>query len=235
MGTITTEVKRLSPLPILYSFRRCPYAMRVRMALRYAGIRYELREVVLRDKPSALLEISPKATVPVLQLADRVLEESLEIVSWALQQHDPDGWLQPDVAIRHELIRMCDEQFKPYLDGYKYAQDDVQRFVRHRHAGEQFLRNLEKNLEQCRAACAVGLQGADSSKEMFLAGDHLSVVDVCVFPFVRQFAHVDKSWFDAAPYPCLQKWLQCRLDSHLFQTVMTKYPQWREGDEILIV
>lgn len=213
-----------APLPVLYSFRRCPYAMRARMALAYAGIRVELREVVLRDMPAELLSISPRATVPVMQLpGGRVLQESMDIVEWAIHSNDPDGW-RPDresiyFEVGYEFLQENDTAFKAALDRYKYA-DRYPNYPpeTYREQGEIFLTKLEMQLQTRR----------------FLFGDDCSVIDVCIFPFVRQFAHVDTDWFYAAPYPALQSWLDAWLASGLFNGVMQKYPRWQPGDAVTV-
>lgn len=202
-------------LPILYTFRRCPYAIRARLALAYAGIRVEQREVALRDKPAALLAISPKATVPVLQLADgTVLEQSLDIMAWALRCCDPDGWsVAGDTHGMQGLIEANDRDFKPLLDSYKYPERHPacsQRQHRER-ALEAFIGPLEQRLR-------------DGGH---LFGNRTSLADAALFPFVRQFAMVDKAWFDVAPLPRLQAWLQAWLDSALFASVMGKATVWR--------
>ena len=207
-------------LAVLYSFRRCPYAMRARMALSYSGIPVELREVVLRDMPAALLSYSPKGTVPVLVLENgRVIEESLDIMHWALAIRDPDHWLPGDAAGQladiNGLISSNDRSFKQQLDRYKYAERYPQQpAVVYRRTGELFLQQLEQRLAGTAWLCA----------------GHMTLADVAIFPFVRQFAFVDKPWFDAAPYPYLQAWLDGLLASALFLGVMQKYPQWHEGD-----
>lgn len=203
---------------ILYSYRRCPYAMRARMALRYAGIQIEIREISLRDKPASMLQASPKATVPVLVLESGVvLEESLDIMRWALQQHDADDWLrarQPTLhTIIDQLIAENDVAFKRALDRYKYPD----RFPQHspleyREQGEVFLKQLEERL------------GAQT----FLLDEHLSLADVAIFPFMRQFAAVDSAWFEQSPYPKLRVWLTRLVASDLFTSVMEKYPTWTE-------
>jgi glutathione S-transferase len=211
-------------LPVLYSFRRCPYAMRARMALVYSGIRVELREVLLRDMPPAMLACSPKGTVPVLLLPNgRVLEESRDIIAWALASSDPDGWLPAvEGGAQNAASRLIDENdqaFKQQLDHYKYAE----RYPEHpasvyRAAGEGFLQQLEQRLE----------------RQAWLTGERMGVADVAIFPFIRQFAFVDKPWFDSTPYPRLQQWLDFFLESALFLSVMKKYPQWQGGDTITI-
>lgn len=206
------------PLPILYSFRRCPYAMRARLGLTYAGITCELREVVLRDKPEDMIALSPKATVPVLQLPDgEVIDESYDIITWAIQQNDPDNW-QEHLITTGELAAINDGSFKAALDKYKYAS----RFPEHsadlyRTQGEDFLAILDKMLEN----------------NSFLLGENQTIADIAIFPFIRQFAHVDLDWFKATPYSSLQRWLSHYLESPLFKSVMTKYPQWHSGQEAL--
>lgn len=195
-------------IPILYSYRRCPYAMRARMALWAAQVAVELREISLRDKPAHLLQISPKGTVPVLQLpGGTVLEQSLDIMHWALSQQDPQGWLNADHAAMHALIARNDGEFKKALDRYKYPD----RYPEHpqqvyRAQGEQFLQCLE-------AALAL---------HDYLLGDAPSMADVAIFPFIRQFAAVDAPWFAGKPYPRLQAWLNQWLESALFAQIMQK-------------
>lgn len=205
--------------PILYSFRRCPYAMRARLAIARAGICLKLREVVLRDKPAHMFEISPKGTVPVLLLADgTVIDESLDVMRWALGQNDPDAWLAPDGGTLDDmlaLITACDGDFKHHLDRYKYATryEDVDP-IADRQAAEVFLEKLETCLR------AGG----------WLFGNRAGLADYAILPFIRQFAGVDPVWFAAAPYPALRAWLHAFLESTLFKSVMAKYPQWQPGD-----
>lgn len=208
-----------SNLPVLYSFRRCPYAMRARMALRYAGVRVELREVVLKDKPLELLELSPKGTVPVLSVEDNVLEESLDIMLWALAKRDPEGWLDRLDEAR-ALIDMNDLTFKAHLDGYKYASPGGEATkLAHRDAAEQMLAELDTHL--------VG--------RPFLQGESRGLADVALLPFVRQFANVDISWFEALPYVQLKNWLRRLLDEALFAEIMGKFPPWQKGDPITVI
>lgn len=210
-------------LPILYSFRRCPYAIRARMALAYAGIDFEIREVQLRNKPASLLALSPKGTVPVMCIDSVVLEESLDIVHWALDQHDPEGWRDFDWPVMNEmaeLVEACERDFKPRLDRYKYSdRPSAVDQQAHRRAGEEFLSLLERQLSE-----------QPDNAERFLFGNRLSWADVAVFPFVRQFAHVDRNWFDASPYCRLRRWLNVLLNSDLFLRIMKKYAPWQEGD-----
>ncbi len=207
----------IEPLPILYSFRRCPYAMRARLGLLFAGVSVELREVVLKDKPPQMLAISPKATVPVLQLADgTVIDESRDILLWALRCSDPEGLLVPEHSPQmDELIRKNDVEFKHWLDRYKYFDRHPAMTQReYRERGEAFLQQLEHRLGDGR----------------FLLGDGISAADIAVMPFVRQFAHVDRDAFYALPYPRVQTWLTAWLEHPLFVQAMAKYPRWQEGD-----
>lgn len=198
----------MAALALLYSYRRCPYAMRARMALSYAGIAYQLHDISLKDKPAGLLAVSPKGTVPVLVLPDgRVLEQSLDIMHWALQQHDPSRWLDIDRDNSQALISENDGAFKQALDKYKYASRfPEQSAASYRSQAEVFLCKLEQALQEW----------------PFLSGAHLSLTDVAIFPFIRQFAAVDADWFAQATYPKLQAWLQARLESSLFLGVMSK-------------
>lgn len=192
-------------IPILYSFRRCPYAIRARMALVRSEFTVELREVVLRDRPGHMLEISPKGTVPVLLLSDEsVIEESLEIMQHALQ------WEISEVE--HHWISRNDDEFKFHLDRYKYPNryDDVDE-LEQRTAASSYLADLDSFVQQ-----GGGLGPALSD---------------ALFPFVRQFANHDRTWFDSQPWTYLHTWLRKCLDSEEFSRCMTKNKQWREGDE----
>ncbi|MGB7430882.1 MAG: glutathione S-transferase [Ahrensia sp.] len=205
------------PLPILYSFRRCPYAMRARLALLTTGTTVELREIVLRDKPAAMIETSPKATVPVLVLPDdTVIDESREIAEWALSQHDPHGWLNADRAEIAALIDHNDGPFKQALDRYKYP---------NRYDGE------EGDRHQQRALCAATIENYEARlrSHSWLLGDNATWADYAVLPFVRQFAHVDRNWFWAQNWPHVVAWLDAFLASDLFQGVMEKRAPWQPG------
>ncbi|NRB39088.1 MAG: glutathione S-transferase [Pseudomonadales bacterium] len=205
-------------LPILYSFRRCPYAMRARLALLYCGCKVELREVILRDKPTQLLAASPKATVPVLVLpCGEVIDESFDVMCWAIASSESCELSVSDEALL--LIKNCDEQFKPLLDNYKY-------FQRHPELSQQQHRD--------RAVCFLQDWNRRLSQQTYLLGDVLSLADLAIFPFVRQFAHVDKDWFFANELIHLQTWLQRCLESALFTAVMFKYTQWQEGDRAIL-
>lgn len=203
----------MSEAPILYSFRRCPYAMRARMALWVAGIAVELREVKLSAKPPELHEASPKATVPVLVLPDgTVIDESLAIIRWALARRDPEGWLAGDDAA---LIAANDGVFKHHLDRAKYpGRYDEDGVTDHRAAAFALLAPLEDRLAQA----------------AYLCGPARALTDIALFPFIRQFAHIDREWFAAQPVPRLQEWLERHITSDLFASIMPKYAPWHAGD-----
>jgi len=195
----------------LYSFRRCPYAMRARMALRYSGVAVDIIEVSLKAKPPEMLALSPKGTVPVLSVDGQVIDESLAIMRWALAQNDPQDWLLKEdpagQALTGALIEENDQAFKVHLNRYKYAERyPEQPMAVYRAEGEVFLRKLDELLD---------------GRDYLLAG-HPTLADVALMPFVRQFAHVDREWFAQTPYVRLQAWLQRFLESALFTGVMQK-------------
>ncbi len=195
--------------------------MRARMALVSALIKVALREVLLSKKPSALLQLSPKATVPVLQIDKHsLLDESLDIMFWALTINDPNHWLQINTDEGNALISQNDNEFKSHLDNYKYA-DRFTEFTeqQYRQRGEVFLKQLEQRL----------------IKSDFLMGDNASYVDVAIFPFIRQFASVDKKWFETSPYIKTNKWLSYWLASDCFKAVMIKHTPWQEGDKQVVL
>ena len=202
--------------PILYSFRRCPYAMRARLALLVSGTTCEIREVKLARKPAELIAASPKATVPVLVLPDgTVIEESREIMGWALSHGDPEAWLdRADDA----LIAANDGPFKHHLDRYKYPERHGSDPAEHRAAGLALLRALEARL----------------SGQAQLSGDARGLTDAAIFPFVRQFAETDRGWFDAQDLPRLQSWLAHHLASELFAAAMIRLQPWQAGDAAII-
>lgn len=190
--------------------------MRARMALLYANVDFELREVDLKNKPAELLEASPKGTVPVLQLNDgTIIDESRDIMTWALRQNDPDHWLPSDPVQTdraNTLIDQNDQRFARQLTHYKYAD----RYPEHteqyyREQAEVFLKQLETQLEQT----------------AYLLAEQCSIADIALLPFIRQFAKVDPVWFEKAPYPYLQRWLSGFLHSPLFETTMRKLAQWK--------
>ncbi len=210
-------------LPVFYSFRRCPYAIRARLAIKVSQVQVALREVSLADKPEAMLTASPKGTVPVLVLQDgTVIDESIDIMVWALQQYDPESWLCQDnerLKKMNNLIASNDYEFKIHLDHYKYANRFPEQSIAHyRQQGEHFLQQLENCL----------------SERRFLIGDGVSLADMAIFPFVRQFAFVDRPWFDQSQYLHVQRWLEVFLNADLFQKVMSKQLQWFVGNEITV-
>lgn len=206
--------------PILYSFRRCPYCMRAHMALKYAGLKVILRDVKLSDLPAEVLAVSPHATVPSLAISENeYMDESWDIVKWAVQQNDPENWLGENNEYLNEaemLVEINDFSFKDDLDHYKYAD----RYPEHpmeyyRENGEEFLEELTELLQQ----------------NTFLSADHITITDIAVFPFIRQFAMVDKEWFDKSPYPELQRWLLAMLSSEWFIEAFKKHETWETGSK----
>ncbi|MDB5673489.1 MAG: Glutathione S-transferase, N-terminal domain [Sphingomonas bacterium] len=201
-----------SAVPILYSFRRCPYAMRARMALLVSAVPFELREVVLRDKPAAMVAVSPKATVPVLVLEDgAVIDESIDIMRWALRRNDPEDWLAGDDT---ELIDRFDDRFKHHLDRYKYPDRHQAEPVEHRTAALALLAELEQRL----------------ARRANLCRETRALADIAIMPFVRQFAAVDRAWFDAQPVPRVQGWLARHVASPLFDQAMLRVAPWTPDD-----
>ena len=196
--------------PVLYSFRRCPYAIRARLAVASAGIEVELREILLREKPAAFLAASPSGTVPCLVTDSDVIDESLDVMVWALRQNDPEGWLQMPEA-GHDWIARSDGPFKQALDRTKYA---------NRYPGVD---------PETQRDAAAGFLSDLNGKLGDWIFDRPTLADFAILPFVRQFAFIDKEWFDAQPWPRLQGWLERFLVSDRFDHVMGKYPQWREG------
>lgn len=195
----------------LYSFRRCPYAMRARLAIGVSGIAVELREVTLRDKPSELIAASPKATVPVLVRADGgVIDQSIDIMRWALRRHDPEKWLDGDDTA---LIESCDDRFKHHLDRYKYPDRHSTDPAAERADGVAWLDQLEARLERNDNLCR----------------PTRALTDLAIMPFVRQFAVVDAAWFDAQPLPGVHGWLARHLASPLFATAMVRLAPWSAG------
>ena len=195
--------------------------MRARLGIYYAGIKVEIREVILRDKPSSLLDYSPKGTVPVLVISDKeVIEESIDIVRWALSHRDPQKLLPTPNSRQQQqveqLIEQNDGEFKYCLDRYKYADRYPEFPAEHyREQGEVFIKQLEQLL----------------LKNSYLLGKALSIADIAIAPFIRQFAHVDRNWFDNAPYPRLKFWLASIIESQAFKDVFLKYPQWLHEHE----
>jgi len=205
--------------PILYSFRRCPYAIRARMVLSYMEVSVELREVLLNERPQSLYKISSKGTVPVLLLKDgKVLDESLDIMRWAIKQGEQKLY-EDKLNEQNQLIKYNDTKFKYWLDKYKYH-----------------VRYLEHSREYYQRKCSKTLAEYDMRlrENAYLMGDRIGLADIAIFPFIRQCANVDQNWFNNK-YPNLNQWLEIWKQSRLFKSVMMKYNQWKLGDELLIV
>lgn len=210
--------------PVLYSFRRCPYCMRAHMMLKYSGLKVELREVDLKDMPDEALTVSPKATVPVLVLADgSIIDESWDIVKWALTQSDHDNWMDNanNYLLDAEILTETNDfSFKVDLDHYKYASRYPEQSEEYyRMACEEFIEELEDML----------------TKNKYLLANQLTLADISVFPFVRQFSLVNKDWFDQAPYPKVQLWLDNLINSALFQHSFQKHDVWKTGNSAIYI
>ncbi|WP_428688529.1 glutathione S-transferase [Roseibium sp.] len=208
----------MTEFPILYSFRRCPYAIRARLAIAASGQTVELREVLLRDKAPDFLETSPTATVPCLKDGVTVLDESLDIMLWALGRNDPEKWLQPDAAdseAMFELIRLCDGPFKRHLDRYKYDT----RYV-----------DADRENERSKASEYLWFLNSQLGEGDWLFGSRTSLADYAILPFIRQFANTDRAWFDARDWNALISWLEAFEISALFRQVMPKWRTWQAGD-----
>lgn len=210
-------------LPVLYSFRRCPYAMRARMAIAVSQQRCELREVVLANKPAELLEASPKGTVPVLVLTDgTAIDQSIDIMKWALQTQDPEDWLPRTAAEwerTHDWIAHNDGPFKQALDRYKYPHRyALPDGLHHRTEGAEFLRTLNEVLRG----------------QAYLAGQQFGMADAALAPFVRQYAHTDALWFAQQPWPALQTWLTQFEQSPTYLRTMDKLPAWTAGQPVRV-
>ncbi len=201
------------PLPVLYTFRRCPYAIRARMALFNSDINVEIHEVSLKNKPQTMLDLSKKGKVPVLVVDEKVIDESLDIMLWALAIKDPDGWYsqytETDIKIAMQLITQNDEEFKAWLDKYKYSD-----------------RHPECSQEYYREKCGDFLLILETTLQnnSYLIGEKITLGDIAIFPFVRQFAMVNQNWFDHCHYPGVRNWLANLLDLPLFTRVMAKTP-----------
>ena len=205
--------------PILYTFRRCPYAMRARFAIRSSKIKVEIREIKLKEKPSEFLNLSPKGTVPVLITnSGEVLEESLDIIYWALNKNDPHKWLAKGKLENQDIIKLLDDlenKFKPNLDKYKYPSrfSGVDQYF-HRDKNLCFLKKLNSYLENNKS----------------LNCEHLSLLDYAIFPFVRQFRNVDQEWFENLNFIFLNKWINQIIDSQDFLSIMNKFKKWEPSD-----
>lgn len=208
----------MADLPILWSFRRCPYAMRARLAIQSSGQPVALQEILLKDKPAPFLAASPKGTVPVVQDGPRVIEESRDVMLWALAKNDPEGWLDmPDEG--YALIDECDGPFKKALDHTKYA-------VRYP--------ELDESEEREKALAFLRKLDARLQDTPFLMGSRRTLADMAILPFVRQFANTDRAWFDAQGLTTLTHWLDDFLTSDRFRAIMVKYPPWQEGQDQII-
>ena len=206
--------------PILYSFRRCPYAIRARLGLAYSGIEYEHREILLKNRPDELIELSPKGTVPVLQLMDgTVIDESIDVMKWALAQSDPDCWYTDKIVEQNSLIAQNDDEYKKRLDMYKYHERFPEgSYDEFQNAVGEILKTYESIL----------------SKSSYLCGDKITLADMALFPFIRQGAHVDLVWFNAQ-FPILSTWLKIFKESELFMTIMKKYAVWKTGENGILI
>lgn len=208
----------MNQLPVLYSFRRCPYAMRARMAILLSNKSVELREILLKEKPAAMLNASSKGTVPVLVLDDdNVIDESIEVMHWAFTDSNP--YLQKNSEEQLTLIKKNDHEFKPYLDRYKYHvgyPEHSQEYYREQ--AIPFLQQLEDKLQ--------------NASNLF--DDTISFADLAIFPFIRQFAFVDKNWFDNSQFKELKIWLENWIQNQTFQNCMNKYPLWKESSKPII-
>ena len=207
-----------SDLPILYSLRRCPYAMRGRMGIALSKQQVLLREIITKDKPSELLASSAKGTVPVLVLPDgQIIEQSLDVMNWALQQNDPQDLLRssnPTLNQQiHQLIKVNDDEFIGHLEKYRAS-------VRYR--------NIDK--EQRRQDCEGFISKLEAllTDQAYFFGETPSLADFAVMPFVSQFVRVEKKWFVQSEYQNVGRWLRTHLDSKLYTQVMKQYPLWNE-------
>lgn len=236
----TKTKTKMKQLPILYSLRNCPYAMRARIAIFKSQQKIELRDVVLNNKPEEMLDASPKGTVPVLVYKQQneqlsVIDESLDIMLWALKNSDPYNLLQRDAhqanplenGIKNnpilsemlKLIYIFDNEFKSTLEAYKCAK-----------------RYHETNLEECRKACETYLKPIEEclNKHLYIMSNNESLVDIALLPFIRQFARVERQWYLQSPYPKLRQWLNNYLQSPMFTKVMAKYPLWQKNNKLTV-
>ncbi len=206
-------------LPILYSLRHCPFAMRARLAIFKSKKAVELRDVKLTDKPVAMLNASPKGTVPILVVAPaQVIDESLDVMLWSLGKSDPDNLLcnLPDLLA---FINVYDSEFKPCIERYKAAK-----------------RYHEPNVNDCREACEVHIQDLEKrlSEHAYIFGERESLADIAILPFIRQFAKVERQWYVQSSYVNVKRWLNAYLQSRMFNKVMAQYSVWEEGSEVVI-
>jgi len=203
-------------LPVLYTFRRCPYAMRARISLYYSKISYEHREILLKDRPEELYALSPKGTVPVLNLHDgKVLDESLDIMKWSISVNDPDSWLVNNITDQLNAIRINDDDFKKWLDKYKYHDRYPEFPIKYyRRECEEILQSFEKKLD----------------KRTYLFSQKISLADMAILPFIRQFANVDILWFNGR-FANISKWMGELIESEIFQSMMKKYEIWKPSSK----
>jgi glutathione S-transferase len=211
-------------LPILYSLRNCPYAMRARIAIFKAKKTVILRDIVLSDKPKEMITASPKATVPIIVLPNgAVIEESFDVMLWAITENDPDDLLHSKnpkfLATMLNIIKSFDQDFKACLEQYKCAK-----------------RYRESNISECRAACEQYIQTLEIrlTDHDFLLSDKESLADIALLPFIRQFARVERQWYLQSPYPKVRQWLNNYLQSPMFTKVMAKYPLWLDNHEVVL-
>lgn len=207
----------MNKFPILYSFRRCPWAMRARIAMHYAGVQCEIREVKLREKPAAFLAIAPKATVPTLVLPDgKIIDESMDIIDFALKHHDPDNWGDANMSEVDCLVSIAEGDFVKAVQRYKY----------HERFSEQ---SVEENRKLCEELLITDLEQR-LGKHKFLLANKPSIADVAIFPLIRQFAAVDDTWFQTTPYSNTRVWLNSWMQSPHYIGAMKKYAPWKEGN-----
>ena len=204
-------------VPFLYSFRRCPYAMRARMALKISGLKIELREILLKDKPECMLKFSNKGTVPVLVVDNKdVIDESYDIMLWALNKNDPDNWLI-DFEQSNEIIKECDFKFKPILDSYKYNDQNKELQNKSREDSFEFLNKIENRLLESK----------------YLYADEITLADIAIFPFIRQYAFVDINWFKQSEFKAINTWLNELINSDLFESIMQKNKPYNEENDTI--
>ena len=213
-------VKNNYTYPILYTFRRCPFAIRARLTLAYSSISVELKEISLKNRPSELFAVSPKGTVPVLCLNNHtIIDESLEIMKWALHHNDPESWIGHNKQIQLEMIAKYDNEFKYWLDRYKYYDRYPEKDqYYYRNKCDQYLSKLNIALEDNR----------------YILSNHICLIDIAILPFVRQFANVDKKWFKNN-YLYIYRWLNNLIKSKLFLSVMHKYPEYTPEQKPLLI
>ena len=208
-------------IPILFSFRRCPYAMRARIAIKLCSLECEIREINLKLKNKEFLELSPKGTVPVLVLPDdKIIEESMDIIHWAISNNDPYNLKLKNLEIYNkdmELISIFDNEFKYHLDRYKYnSRYKGINKEEHKYKARDLLVNLNNSLKE----------------KQWLNGENISISDISILPFIRQYRIADIKWFDEKlELPNINRWLDKFLNSKIFNNVMKKYKIWETTDQ----